>query len=100
MADKPDTPWWRDITKVLMFITAVTGMITAIQTQCNQMQIADGNRRIEHIATEQEAQMTAAVVARGEIKESSEKLDKIQEKAANIEYKTQVIDAKLPNKKN
>lgn len=91
MADKPDTPWWRDITKVLMFITAVTGMITAIQTQCNQMQIADGNRRIEHIATEQEAQLSAAVFARGELKEVGEKVDK-------IEHKTAVIDAKLPKK--
>ena len=95
MANSNDTPWWRDITKVLMFITAVTGFVTAVQTQCNQQQIADGNRRIEYVTMVQQDQVMNTEVIKNDLKTATEKND---EKLRNIEYKTQVIDAKLPKK--
>lgn len=93
MADEPPkTPWYQDFSKVMLLLTTILGFITATQTQCNAAKQDRGNDKIDHVASTQQEQLHKAEV----IKET---VQAIEQRAAVVENKVEVIGEKLPKMK-
>ena len=95
----PGLPWWKDVKSILLIITAITSMVTTINTQCTRSRVDHG---FEHVAQRQEEQVQTAAVIKADLNEAAaiteKKLDRIAEKTADVKNSVQVIDSKLPKK--
>lgn len=86
MPEETPHPWWKDAKGIVLVITAIFSGITTVQTQCNAKKADRVTDKIEHVAARQDEQIHTAEV--------------IKEKTSETMNSIQVIEAKLPNKKN
>ena len=84
----PKQPWWHDLTKVLLFLTALGTFVNTVQTGCNGWKADRGNDKIDHVITQNDSQLQKT-------QDIQIELSNVQQKAAVIDHKASVIDSKL-----